>query len=381
VDSYLLIAVVLLMVLAAALLLLRGKPSSGQVPPTVRSPGAPRSPEPPAAEPVVVAEPRVATSKPPAPALEPAPGPVTEPQARGEPEAPHTTPAPPPDVSADEPEPTRAKSSDSEQPPASGPEETDVDTGPQKLILVTAVGMTDPGLRRKHNEDAYACLEDHNLFAIADGMGLHAAGEVASKLTIEAITEAYEKGQPEPHRSPRGTRAKRLVGVIERANQIVFEMANEVEAYSGMGTTVVIAHFSPSKQRVHIAHVGDSRCYRLRAGEIKQLTVDHTLGSVGIVGKTSAILSRAVGIEENVEVDLTTVTCEVGDIYLLCSDGLSRMTTDDKILQTVRSHSDLDDASRALITLANEGGGRDNVTTILIRVDPGKDPSLGPPPA
>jgi protein phosphatase len=100
------------------------------------------------------------------------------------------------------------------------------------------------------------------------------------------------------------------------------------------------------------------------------MTTDHTLGSIGITGKTSGILSRAVGIEENIEVDISVDEPQIGDIYLLCSDGLSRMTTDDKILSTVRASSDLDDAVRNLIVLANEGGGRDNVTTILIRVDP-----------
>jgi protein phosphatase len=253
------------------------------------------------------------------------------------------------------------------------PPDEEEQTGPTKLILVTAVGMTDPGLKRKHNEDAYVIVEKHNLFAIADGMGMHAAGEVASKLTIESISEAYEKNLFLDTSIDSGSKLSyrnRLTKIIERANNIVLTMANEVDAYQGMGTTVVMAHFSQSKQRAYIAHVGDSRCYRLRGNEIRQMTTDHTLGSIGITGKTSGILSRAVGIEENIEVDISVDEPQIGDIYLLCSDGLSRMTTDDKILSTVRASSDLDDAVRNLIVLANEGGGRDNVTTILIRVDP-----------
>jgi protein phosphatase len=252
-------------------------------------------------------------------------------------------------------------------------EDPDSASGPHKLILVTAVGMTDTGLRRKHNEDAYVCLDEHNLYAIADGMGMHAAGEVAAKLTIEAITEVFTRGlllDDEDARRAGRSRRKRLVRTIERANDMVLAMSKEVDAYHGMGTTVVIAQFSPAKARVHIAHVGDSRCYRLRGDEIKQLTTDHTLGAVGIRGKTEGVLSRAVGIEPHVEVDVTVDHPEVGDIYLLCSDGLSRMTTDDKILEAVRAcGSNLDEAARALIALANAGGGRDNVTTILVRVD------------
>ncbi len=252
-------------------------------------------------------------------------------------------------------------------------EEPEGASGPHRLILVTAVGMTDPGLRRKHNEDAYVCLDEHNLYAIADGMGMHAAGEVASKVTIEAITEVFTQGllfDDEDAKRAGRSRRKRLVRTIERANSMVLAMSREVEEYSGMGTTVVMAQFSPAKARVHIAHVGDSRCYRLRGNEIKQMTVDHTLGAVGIQGKTAGLLSRAVGIEKNIEVDVTVDHPEAGDVYLLCSDGLSRMTTDDKILQTVReSGNDLDEAARRLIALANAGGGRDNVTTILIRVD------------
>lgn len=245
-------------------------------------------------------------------------------------------------------------------------------TGPHKLILVTAVGRTDPGLRRKHNEDSYLMAHAFNTYAIADGMGMHAAGEVASKLTIEAISEAFERALFVEPDDPTGqrNRRKRLTRIIENANKLVLSMSQEVESYHGMGTTVVLIQFSPSKQRAYIAHVGDSRCYRVRGEEMKQLTIDHTLGNIGIIGKTSAILSRAVGIEENIEIDTAIDHPEMGDIYLLCSDGLSRMASDEKILETIRSTADLEEANHRLITLANEAGGRDNVTAILIRVDP-----------
>ncbi|HEY8087823.1 MAG TPA: protein phosphatase 2C domain-containing protein, partial [Polyangiaceae bacterium] len=215
-------------------------------------------------------------------------------------------------------------------------EEEEEPTGPNALILVTAVGRTDPGLKRKHNEDAYAILEDHHLFVIADGMGRHAAGEVASQLCVDAISEAFRTSTfGEAKQPPLPKRASRLRGSILLANDRILGAAQENDAYAGMGTTVVSAYFSPNNQRVYIAHVGDSRCYRLRSGKLTQLTTDHTLGAAGIQGKSAAVLSRAVGIEENVEVDISMESPLPGDIYLLCSDGLSRMVPNEAIQVTL----------------------------------------------
>jgi len=252
-------------------------------------------------------------------------------------------------------------------------EEEEEPTGPNALILVTAVGLTDPGLKRKHNEDAYATLEDHHLFVIADGMGRHAAGEIASQLCVDAITEAFNTGAFGPPMEPSlPRRASRLRGSIQLANTRILNAAKENDAYAGMGTTVVSAYFSPNNQRVYIGHVGDSRCYRLRGDKLTQLTTDHTLGAAGIVGKSAAVLSRAVGIEENVEVDVTMESPLPGDIYLLCSDGLSRMVGDDEIKATLEREKDLQQANKVLIEKANALGGRDNITTILVRVDDAK---------
>jgi protein phosphatase len=118
--------------------------------------------------------------------------------------------------------------------------------------------------------------------------------------------------------------------------------------------------------------VGDSRCYRLRSGKLTQLTQDHTLGAAGIQGKSAAVLSRAVGIEENVEVDVAMESPLPGDIYLLCSDGLSRMVKDEELQDTLEKVKDLEEANRVLIEKANQGGGRDNITAILVRVDDAK---------
>jgi serine/threonine protein phosphatase PrpC len=266
-------------------------------------------------------------------------------------------------------------------PGSSGPATVEVDdedepTGPNALILVTAVGRTDPGLKRKHNEDAYAILEDHHLFVIADGMGRHAAGEVASRLCVDAIVDAFRHSSFGPARQPPlPRRAAKLRGATLLANDRILAAAKENEAYEGMGTTVVSAYFSANNQRVYIAHVGDSRCYRLRAGTLTQLTVDHTLGAAGIVGKTASVLSRAIGVEPDVEVDVAIELPRPGDVYLLCSDGLSRMVAADEIQSTLAATEDLDQATKSLTDLANRGGGRDNITVILVRVDDARAPS------
>jgi serine/threonine protein phosphatase PrpC len=262
----------------------------------------------------------------------------------------------------------------SEAPPAAAPtEEEDEPTGPNALILVTAVGRTDPGLKRTHNEDAYAILEDHHLFVIADGMGRHAAGEVASQLCVDAISEAFRTSSFGPPRQPPlPKRAARLRGATMLANERILAAAAENEKYTGMGTTVVSAYFSANNQRVYVAHVGDSRCYRLRGGALTQLTTDHTLGAAGIQGKTESLLSRAVGVEADVEVDVLIESPVPGDVYLLCSDGLSRMVSAEEIESTLTSTPGLDEATKILTDLANRGGGRDNITVILVRVEGAK---------
>jgi protein phosphatase len=259
-------------------------------------------------------------------------------------------------------------------------EEEEEPTGPYALILISAVGRTDPGLKRKHNEDAYVILENRHLFVIADGMGRHAAGEVASKLAVDAIGDAF-LNKTLPSWTPDGAMPKRaaeLRNAILLANEKVYAQSREVDEYAGMGTTVVSCFFSPNNQRVYIAHVGDSRCYRYRGAVLSQLTKDHTLGAAGIQGKSSSVLSRAVGVEERVDVDLHMESPLPGDLYLLCSDGLSRMVTDDEIASTLSTTKDLDACATKLIETANARGGRDNITTILVRVEDAPRTSSAP---
>jgi Protein phosphatase 2C len=173
------------------------------------------------------------------------------------------------------------------------------------LILVSAAAQTDQGRKRRRNEDSFVVLEDHHLFVVADGMGGHAGGDVASKMAVETIADAFRKntfnGEPYPDVPRRGAE---LAVAIQMANRAIYDHARANQAYQGMGTTVVSARFSPNKQRVYFGHVGDSRCYRLRSQALTQVTTDHTMGAQGVTGPLANHLNRAVGVAPGVKVDL-----------------------------------------------------------------------------
>lgn len=243
-------------------------------------------------------------------------------------------------------------------------------TGPIARILVSACGHSDQGLRREHNEDAFLILRGE-LFVVADGMGGYAAGEVASQLAVDTLTAAYETKhfgfEPDPKLPRRGDE---LVRAIRTANRVIFEEAQRDESKRGMGTTIVAAAFSPRRQRAYLGHVGDSRIYRLRRGELTQLTQDHTLSAaLGIKGRRGAQLTRALGIADDVDVDLLVDTPEGGDLYLLCSDGLSKMVDHESLTQMLIDATDLDATVAGLVDEANARGGKDNVSVILVRVE------------
>lgn len=251
-----------------------------------------------------------------------------------------------------------------------GPIVDDDPTGPVPRILVSAVGGTDQGKKRKHNEDAYVVLPTHSLFAIADGMGGYAAGEVASQMAMDVLKSSFETSQfggAPISGLPR--RGDELVRAIQSANSAILTQARENEHQQGMGTTLVAARFAPNRKRVYIAHVGDSRVYRLRDGQLHQLTTDHTLGAAGVTGPSAAKLSRAVGVFDDVEVDLSIDEPREGDHYVLCSDGLFKMVPDEKICEIIYNATNIQNAVDELIREANSRGGKDNVSVILIRVD------------
>jgi protein phosphatase len=241
------------------------------------------------------------------------------------------------------------------------------------LILVTATAQTDKGNRRKRNEDSLLAREDQGIFVVADGMGGYRGGEIASQLAVATIERAFStKRFDGPQHDTIPPRASELARAIQMANEAIFEKAAGDKQLEGMGTTICAARFSANKQRVYIGHVGDSRVYRLRAGKLRQMTSDHTMQKLGVEGDGAAHLSRAVGVWPVVPIDIVLGKPQPGDLYLLCSDGLSKMVRDTEIEETLVANASPEAAAEALVSAANEHGGKDNITVIVVRVD---DPS------
>jgi protein phosphatase len=249
-----------------------------------------------------------------------------------------------------------------------------------------AVGLTDVGLEREHNEDAFLLMPEADLCLVADGMGGHRAGDVASGIAVATIAEffrASESGDSTwPYRfDPTiSFEENRLLTAIQLANASILRSARNQSTRQGMGTTIVALIASRAKNKMYVCHVGDSRCYRIRGDSIEQLTVDHSLyneyaqsmpelGEERLASLPRNVITRALGMQEQVKVDIKEIEGQEGDIYLLCSDGLSGMVGDAKILSLIRENGDnLEAALKTLVTAALEGGGEDNITVVLTRV-------------
>ncbi len=247
--------------------------------------------------------------------------------------------------------------------------EVDEPTGPIDLILLSAAAQSDVGQKRKRNEDAYLLDDDRSLFVVADGMGGYAGGDIASHMATDTIARTLSDGAPIKG-SPRRPRvANELVASIEAANAAIYAEAQKNPEFHGMGTTIVAASFPRKKRRGYIAYAGDSRCYRLRNKELKLLTIDHTFANKGIGGPIGNQIRRAVGVRPTIKVDLIVDSPKSGDVYLLCSDGLNKMVGDDELQALVIEHrEDLPACARRLVGRANEAGGRDNVTVVVVGV-------------
>jgi protein phosphatase len=238
------------------------------------------------------------------------------------------------------------------------------------LIVTSGSAQTDKGRRRRRNEDSLLVVEDHTLYVVADGMGGYRGGDLASKTAVDTVGKAIQSGHFEgkPHAElPR--RASELACAIQMANRAVLDEANRDRRLKGMGTTIVAARFSPNKQRMYIGHVGDSRVYQLRREKLTQLTADHTMQDLGISGPEALRLSRAVGVGPVVTIDVVLVKPIPGDVYLLCTDGLTKMVANEVIASILTSERDPNVAVERLIAKANESGGKDNVTVIVVKVD------------
>ncbi|HEY8555104.1 MAG TPA: Stp1/IreP family PP2C-type Ser/Thr phosphatase [Burkholderiales bacterium] len=230
-------------------------------------------------------------------------------------------------------------------------------------------GLSHPGQVRDENEDCIAMRPDLGLAVLADGMGGHQAGEVASRMAIEAITESLSRV------GSRVAPRKQILNAIEGANTAIFEAAQARADYRGMGSTVVVALFRGD--RLYVAHVGDSRLYRFRDGKLTQLTQDHSvvqeLVNRGLFTPEEArqslarnLVTRALGVDPTIESELHEERVRTGDIYLLCSDGLTDVVTDEQIAEILAESSpDVDAAAHRLIERANALGGPDNISVIL----------------
>jgi len=253
-------------------------------------------------------------------------------------------------------------------------------------MRAVAAGLTDVGLQRDHNEDSFAILQDHELYIVADGMGGHRAGDVASKLATEAIVDFFRATAAEDFTWPfhfdsrMSEEENRLLTGIKIANRQIVERSSRQRECHGMGTTVVGALFSGKKGKMYLGHVGDSRAYRVRGSEIKQMTRDHSLVNDYLLAMPELteeqkselpknVITRALGMQEHVSVDLQGDDASVGDCYILCSDGLSGMIEDSEILEIVSQSPNIEDACRKLIALANEHGGEDNITAVLVKIE------------
>ena len=250
-------------------------------------------------------------------------------------------------------------------------------------MKIRYAAKTDVGMKRTHNEDYFSLVEDEQLFIVADGMGGHAMGEVASKMAADTLGEFYQRTKDDdatwPYKMDRQLSyvENRLVCGIKLANWRIYEAQTKDPRCKGMGTTLVSCLINGDK--VYFAHVGDSRGYRIRGDQIKQMTRDHSLLEDYKEAKPDMsedeqknfphknVITRALGMRETVQVDIRHDSIEDGDTFLLCCDGLSGMVEDKKMLELVSScQGDLEKAVALLVDNANRNGGVDNITVILL---------------
>jgi protein phosphatase len=243
-------------------------------------------------------------------------------------------------------------------------------------------GQTHVGMKRNHNEDNLLLLPEERLVVVADGMGGHSSGEVASKIAVDEMAEFFRMTSADqditwPYKMDKSKNydENRLATGIKLANMRIFEKACAEQKYKGMGTTIVSVYFAKDSEVV-VGHVGDSRVYYFRNGVLKQVTEDHSLLNDYLKAKKLTpeeieafphknVIVRALGMKDNVLVDVNRVEPQEGDVFLLCSDGLSGMVTDAQIEDILTQQPDLNKACAQLIDAANANGGNDNVTAIL----------------
>lgn len=235
---------------------------------------------------------------------------------------------------------------------------------------------TDPGLARDNNEDAVAFEPLTGLCILADGMGGYNAGEIASGMATAFIKSEMSRWLSQAGKHANSKEVKRAMEIcVQNANHSIFNAANSNPQYTGMGTTLVVGVFQAD--RLMLGHIGDSRCYRMRGDVFEQITKDHSLLQeqidAGLITPEQALTSanknlvtRALGVEDAVLLDVTEHRVEAGDVYVMCSDGLSDMVRDHAISDVMLAHATLEQKAKQLIGTANANGGRDNISVILV---------------
>ncbi len=251
------------------------------------------------------------------------------------------------------------------------------------IVRIRYAAKTDVGMKRSHNEDYFSLIEDEKVFIVADGMGGHASGEVASKMASDVMNEFYQHSKdmdatwPFRYDPTLSYPENRMVAAIRLANQRIFESAMKNPNLRGMGTTLVGCMFVGDC--AYVAHVGDSRCYRVNGGKIEQLTRDHSLledykEARPDMSEEEArnfphknVITRALGMRDTVVVDIKKHDVNDGDTFVLCSDGLCGMLEDPEIEKIVTEAPSLEASVADLIDQANRAGGNDNITAMLVQ--------------
>jgi PPM family protein phosphatase len=243
--------------------------------------------------------------------------------------------------------------------------------------------QTDPGLARDNNEDSVTFDEPTQLAILADGMGGYNAGEVASGMATAFIRSELSRWLSQVGKSANAREVRRALEIcVDNANRSIFNAANSNPQYAGMGTTLVVGVYHEA--RLMLGHIGDSRCYRMRGDELLQVTKDHSLLQeqldAGLITPEQAatslnknLVTRALGVEDSVLLEVNEHRVEPGDLYMMCSDGLSDMVDDAGIAQVLLSQDSLEQKATALVAAANAAGGRDNITVLLMQAQEGSN--------
>ena len=246
------------------------------------------------------------------------------------------------------------------------------------VVHYTAAAVTDLGRKRPSNEDAFGYSVEHGVYVVCDGMGGAAAGEIASSLAVDEVLRTYDGPLPEDAGTPGEDQAERALLAVYAANQAIYTRSRRNFRLNGMGTTLVM--LTAEENRICVVNVGDSRCYRMRGQQFEQITLDHSLVEeqirAGRMTRAEAlrsplrnVITRALGTQNQVTADVFPLEAAAGDLFLLCSDGLTREISDASIQALLVPEDSLDVQGARLVAAAKKAGGHDNITCVLVRVE------------